>query len=533
MDVRRAPLADVLARTAAATGVRMAVAGAAGDQRVTLHAGRTTVGELQQAVQDLLRLRKSERGSGAAAVTSFSPDRHLAAQAEALRLRQASAFLTALDRVAGDFAAGREAAAVQRVRERFHREHPEVGDRALDAVGSDYLRQSLLIRPLSPVLRAQLEQTGSVSLPLVWLPPADQQLLAVFGEQGAGRRVLEASDPELGGTAARAQYRLLYGDRWTDRMLLAQVGRPGEWTSAMLPSILFREQDDSALYPEVAERPDDEDVWRRLPPRFETAGKDWDSVLTELAGTMEIKLAADSYARPWIFDADRALPEIAGIPLRDALDRLCGQHGYFWWKQNGWYLLRSRTWVSESRVAVRDHLLQRWAESVRTGGELTEAELLQLAELSDEQLLTLDLEARPPGGTDFFGGGFDADGAALMGNGLFLLRSLPPAQRELALSEGVPALWLPPAQQSMFAAVAAQHGILLLPEEAQSWSFRLRQDFHRRAAAGPAPQPNAPVSGEVSVEWHFGAGQVTRAAVTVSDRALHQTVDAAIPSEAG
>ena len=78
------------------------------------------------------------------------------------------------------------------------------------------------------------------------------------------------------------------------------------------------------------------DVWRRLPPRFETAGKDWDSVLTELSGTMEIKLAADSYARPRLFDADEALPDVAGIPLRDALDRLCRQHGYFWWKQNGW-----------------------------------------------------------------------------------------------------------------------------------------------------------------------------------------------------
>src|SRR5207244_9806094 len=121
--------------------------------------------------------------------------------------------------------------------------------------------------------------------------------------------------------------------------------------------------------------------------------------------------------------------ETAGIRLRDALDRVCQQDGYFWWKQDGGYLLRHRTWVEENRVAVPDRLLQRWVESVRVQGQLTEQDLLQLAELSDEQLLTLDLESRVPGGTEFFGGGFDADNAALMQNGLFLLRSLPPAQR--------------------------------------------------------------------------------------------------------
>jgi hypothetical protein len=510
----------------------MAAVGAVGDQRVTLHAGRTSVGELQQALRDLLRLRTSERGTGATAVTSFSADRHVAAQAEALRLRQAGAFLTALARMASDFTAGREDAAVQSVRRRFHREHPEVSEAALETMNADYLRQSLLVTPLPPVQRGQLEQTGSVSLPLVWLPFADQELLAAFAAQGAGRAVLEQSDPQLGGTAARAQYRLVYGDRWTDRLLLAQVGRPGEWSTATLASILFRQQDDSALYPEAADRPDDPDVWRRLPPRFEMAGKDWDTVLTELAGTMEIKLAADSYARPWVFAAGQPLPEIAGIPLRDALDRLCQEHGCFWWKQNGWYMLRSRTWVEENRVTVPDRLLQRWGESVPARGELAEQDLLQMAELSDEQLMTLDLESRAPGGTEVLAGRFDPDGAALMANGLLLLRSLPPAQRELALAEGVPALWLPPAQQSMFAAVAAQHGILLLPEEAQSWGFRVRQDFHNAQSSGPASRPGSGYSGEVSVEWNFGGGQVTRAAVTLSDRALHRTVDSAIPSEA-
>src|SRR5207249_2267375 len=95
-------------------------------------------------------------------------------------------------------------------------------------------------------------------------------------------------------------------------MLLAQVGVPGAWKSAksaMLPSILFRQRDDSALYPQAAEHPDDPEAWRRLPPRFETAGKDWDTVLGDLATTMEIKLATDSYARPTRHSHGRATPD--------------------------------------------------------------------------------------------------------------------------------------------------------------------------------------------------------------------------------
>jgi len=362
VDVRSAPLADVLARASGATGVPMAAAGAAGDQRVTLHAGHVTAGELQEALRDLLRLRVSERGTGATARYSFAEDPHFAGQQEAWRLRQTNAFMEALRRTADGFAPGREAEMVRSVRQRFRQQHPEVSDAMLAPVTADYLRQSLLLLALPPVMRGQLARSGWVSLPVAWLSPSTQLLLRAFAQNGPGWAAM--GEDALGGgpLVPRVQYRLLYGDRWTGPMLLAQVGAPGEWTSAMLPFILFRQRDDSALYPEAAERPDDPDVWRRVPPRFETVGKDWDTVLDELAKGMGIKLAADSYARPWLFNADRPLPEIAGIPLRDALDRLCQQHGYFWWKQNGWYLLRSRTWTEESRVAVPDRLLRGWVE---------------------------------------------------------------------------------------------------------------------------------------------------------------------------
>jgi hypothetical protein len=531
VQVRSAPLADVLAHASAAGGVSMAASGPAGDQRITLHAARTTVGELQGALRDLLRLRVSRRGEGDAERYTLSADPRFTAQAEGWRRRQADAFVQALLRTSQGYISGRVTETVTGVRERFLRQHPEFTEEMLAPVDEDYLRQSLLLLPLTPTLRGQLVQSSWLSLPVGWLSPPHQALLAAFARGGPG-----AFNEELlfsGAVAPRVQYRLLYGDRWTDQMLLVQVGHSGAWTTAMLPSILFRQRDDSALYPEVIVRPDDPDVWRRLPPRFETAGRDWDTVLADLADRMKIKLAADSYARPWLFNTDRPLPPLGGIPLRDALDRLCRERGCFWWKQNDWYLLRSRTWTEESRVAVPDRLLRGWAASVRAsdddspeGAGLTAQDLFQLATLTDEQLLTLDVQSRPPGSIDFLGGGFDPDEAALMTSGLLLFRSLAPAQRVIARTGYLPALWLPPAQQNLFAAVAAQHGAPLVPEYAESWGFRLRQSFGSQGDQGARR-----VSGSVTVEWRFGPGQVARASVALGDRVLHQTVEPANPSD--
>jgi hypothetical protein len=514
-----------MVRAATAAGARVSVTGPAGDLRVTLHAARTTPSELQGALRDLLRLRVSRRGTEGQESTALSLDPRLSAQADAWRLRQADATLRGFLRIADQLLTGHENDTVRGQQERFRQEHPEFPKAALAVLNASYLRQSLLLTPLTPAARGQLTSSGWLWFPLAWLLPDDQALLASFAHRGPGRAAVEESQWQSGVTGARVQYRLLYGDRWTDQMLLAQVGTPGAWSMAMLPSILVRAKDASSLYPQAADHADDADVWRRLPSRFDVAGKDWDTVLIELATAMQIKLAADSYSRPWLFNTDRQLPEIAGIPLRDALDRLCQQHGYFWWKQNGWYLLRSRNWVEESRVAVPDRLLRGWLDSARIKGGLTDADLLQMATLTDEQLLTLNLRSLPAGEVQFPGTGFDPDAAALMAQSLSLFRSLPPAQREMALGGGLPALWLPPPQQALFAGIAALAGTPLLPEEAETWSFRVNQEF------STVSSPGHPPSGSVIAEWRFGPAESLRATVFVGDPSIHQTVDSANPSD--
>ncbi len=534
VDVRSAPLGEVLDRASAAAGARLSATGPAGDQRVTLYAARTTAGELRDALRDLLRLRVTRHGAEEAARDTLSLDPSLAAQAEGWRLRQADTMLRAVVRAADAYTTGQEAATVRATRERFDQAHPEFPEAARAAIDINYLRQSLLLAPLPPMARGQLTRSGWLSFPLEWLSPGQQMLLAAFARGGPGRAGVDETPWQSGVTGARAQYRLLYGDRWTDQMLVMQVGTPGAWTTAMLPSILFRQRDAASLYPQAATLPDDPDVWRRLPPRFEMAGKDWDSVLTQLAATMQIRLAADSYARPWLFNTDRPLPELAGIPLRDALERLCRERGYFWWKQNGWYMLRSRNWVEESRVAVPDRLLRDWLASARASGALAEADLLQMASLTDEQLLTLNMRCRAPDDLQFLGEGFDPDEAALFSNALLLYRGLPPAQRELSLTGDLPALWLPPAQQNLFAAIAAQTGTPLLSEEAESWSFRLRQEFTgipttpSKTGAGARER----VDGQIIAEWRFGPGEVVRARISLNDRSLHQKSDPMNPPDA-
>src|SRR5262249_16694705 len=156
--------------------------------------------------------------------------------------------------------------------------------------------------------------------------------------------------------------------------------------------------------------------------------------------------------------------------------------GLFWWKEGDWYYFRSRTWVEEEQVAVPDRVLLGWMRDVRQPGKLTGADLEQMGALSEEQLLTLNLMTnasnQPPPHLPVF----DPNNASLAATSLLLFRSLTPAQREQAVStEGLPALWMSPFQQNLYAALAMQEGYLLLPEEADTWGYAIEQAWNTPA----------------------------------------------------
>jgi hypothetical protein len=548
IDVRSAPLADVVEGMAAAGGVTLRLGRAlkpststgAGDQRITLYADRASVGDFQHVVAALLRLQwtqdEPEARSGGQASTGRSralsytldEDPQARSQASALRRRQANHFLNGVQATAAAVASPASSATYARhLRDTFGRGHPEFDARTLEKIDVDFLRQALLATPLTLSLRSQLTQSRWISFPLGWLDDAHAALMTAFlyGEPGAGAAEGQAAAllrnaDALAQTGARLQYRLVFGDRWTDTLLVTQVGAPGNWRTAILPSILYRDEDGSAIYPESRKRSGDASTWRRLPPRFQPVAGSWDDTLVRLARAMKINVASDSYLRPQIFDIDQKASEVAGLPLRDALDRLCRAYGMFWWRDGDWYLFRSRTWVEEENVAVPDRFLRRWTESVRQDGSLSADDLDLLGTLGDEQIMTLNLLAAssPVGGvadgTGAVLSALDLDGAWLAQAGLLLFRSLAPAQRQLALNGGLPALWLAPTQQQFFAAVAAELGFAPEPAALSEWGFAIEQRFPR------TPGERGPVSGAVSLVWRFGPALRRVAEVAVSDARL-------------
>jgi hypothetical protein len=554
IQVKAAPLHAVVAEMADASGVKMRLGRALlpatepgpGDQRVTLYAPRASVAQFQRAVATLLRLRWTRaelpaepalgvRGLGADAggreprAASHEPsyrytleaEPRARAQVQALRERQAARFLERLLETAVAMTSPATATAhAAALREAFQIRHPQFPERRLEELDVEFLRQSLLVAPLDGLLRARLAHSRSLSLPLTWLNDPSAALLASFalGEPGGQEAGLIRDPRSLVLPAARAQYRLLYGDRWTDTLLRVRVGTVEDGRTAWLPSILYREEDGATLYPESRAQPNDAAIWRRLPADFSMTGRNWEEDLLKVARAMKIRVASDAYPRPSLFDIPSERPALAGVPLGDALDRLCQAYGMFWWKQGDWHYFRHRTWPEEERVDLPERFLRRFRESVREEGRLSPDDLLVLGSLEDEQLMTLGLrasrtsgsgEAAPAAGATAPYRALDVEGAGLAAASLIFYRALAPAQRELAESAGLPALWLTPIQQQLFASVAAELGYSPSMESLPGWGFVIEQQFP------PAGEGRAPTGGRIRFHWHFGQGLQRTATVAI------------------
>jgi hypothetical protein len=516
IDVRNATLTSVVTQMASVAEAKLRVDADLGDERVTLYAPRTNPEEFQRALATLFGYRWVNEGSGEDPARLLTRNPEFTTRVLALERRQWSHFLRRLRETGNSIASGSETDTVQQVREDLQRRQPEIDAETLKDLSADFLRQALLISPVTGSLQDQLVRVGWASIPFYWLGAADQQLLARFASHGGLReplgRAAGAGDVTL--PNSRVTYRLIYGDRWTDTLLWVQVGAPGDWATAILPSILFRQEDGSAAYPQVKQRPNDPDVWLRTPGRFDVKDKSWDQILAELGAAMKLKIASDSYLRPPVFEPHVAGHPIAGIPLRMALDQLARDHGMFWWKEDDWYYFRSRTWPEESRVAVPDRMLVGWTRDIRQTGRLTAADLDQMGMLSEEQLVTLNLMSNMRKSSAPRLAGFDPNKASLAATSLLLFRSLTPVQREQALTgDGLPALWMSPAQQNLYTAIAAEYGYVLEPEEAASWGFALEQAWN-------APPATQPVNGRVRMRWSFGPGLEETADIALSDALL-------------
>jgi len=220
--------------------------------------------------------------------------------------------------------------------------------------------------------------------------------------------------------------------------------------------------------------------------RFDTTGQAFDQALLMLARKAEINVACDAYPRPELFGPAGARPVLAAATLGEALDQLTTYYGYVYWKLGDFYLFRSRNWADEQRVAVPDRVLQSLTAGVAWPDSLSSGELLALAALTDEQLLTLHLTGRANGGATVAAEAFDLNEVHLARSGLVMFSQLTPSQRSLARTRGIPLRLLPAGPRALFAAAAYDRNITLDPADEGS-GFRIIPPPSRQAgAAGPS-----------------------------------------------
>lgn len=489
VEARAAAVDDLAVRLGRAVGVSLEADPVLAGRRVTLIAPKTTVAGLQAALAALYRTAWRPLGPGPAPGYRLQANRTLEEAARRLSEQRRAAFLARLVVMGQSLRPRTEGATAAAVRADVARRQPVLPPDAVAAITPEYLRQTVLMTPVRQGMFGLLLRTGSALTPLAVLPPEYQRLFGEFFREqfqsaapaGATPGLAEAI---LSSPRARLDYRLLYGDRWTGPLVLARVGAPDNWATAMLPAALFDLPDFSALYPEASRRPVEAEAYRRVDLQLDPEAQTWEQALTAIARAAEINVLSDAFLRPEVFrPAGKPAPILAGT-LAELLDRACAYYGCYWWKAGDYYLFRSRNWADEERAAVPERLLQSLGTALTSGARLPPNDLASLAALSDEQLLTMHLYGSAPGLPVAPPEAFDFNEIQLARNGLTLFAQLDAPQRQLALGAGMPYLAMSPSQQQLFAQLAAERGAADGRAEVDRWSFRVQDQFRRQRHPG-------------------------------------------------
>jgi hypothetical protein len=486
LEVRAAAVGEVASRLGSALGVPLSVEAPLAEQRIMARAAETTLTEVMRASGQLLGSAWEASPTGGHRLPRGAAMETAAAQLVADRrsglLRRLLAIGLAMGRsTAPSYPAQLRASLAER--------RPDLPPDLLQEVDADYLSYTLLLGPLHGALERSLTGAGFAALPVRSLSSAYQELAVRFLANhlaGAGAGGASPPDPAtalqhailtLNQPQARLEYRLFYGDEWAEELVVIRAGSPDHWATATLAGVLAALPDGRSLYPQAEAAATGEELGRPVPQSIPLAGQSVDQVLSALANAQGLQVMADSYARPPVFRPQPPGEIRAGTTVREALDIVARAYGYFWWKQDGWYLFRHRLWPEEARVAVPDSLLRSLGEVARAGNRLDHDSLALLAELSDEQLLSLNLAGRAEGRPTAPVAALELGQLDLARRGLQFYRSLTSPQRELAIGTGLPFSYLFPNQQREFAVLAYDYGYPVDPDAADSLSFRLAQSF--------------------------------------------------------
>ncbi len=179
---------------------------------------------------------------------------------------------------------------------------------------------------------------------------------------------------------------------------------------------------------DVLSRPWDEDALEEAQQREDRPPIDLDRTLT--ARSVSLPEALNLLARQAgipiyaeIFpEKPRALRFTRGKP-EYLLSRLCQDFGYDWRRVGGDYLVWSKRWAEARAADVPQPLLDRWTNARRVRGRFALSDLLEMVRLSDRQLSTVQTVL-----------GISGPLAPFNANPLRLIGTLPPAQRQAALT---------------------------------------------------------------------------------------------------
>ncbi len=517
LEVRSAILGELTEKLADSLKVGLDVDPDLAGHSITLLADETQVSDLQNALSALFGTGWQKRGEGAAARYYLPQNADLQLRAQELMKERRTLFLNNLLQT-GRAVQQQGAPTVARdLRAGVARRLTYLPQEEVNEISADYVRQTLLLAPLPRGMGAVLTRSGSAWTPFRTLPAAYQQLFAsFFVEQyqagGSASQVVDGrSNPLiLNYPQARLEYRLLHGDRWTGPLLLTRVGASDNWANSYLPASLYNLPDYSTLYPEVAERPTGPEVRRPLEILIDTEKMNWDQALLHLARTAKINVLSDAFPRPMVFRPAGRGPIIGGTDVGHTLDRLCDYYGYFWWKEGNFYLFRNRLWAEEEKVAVPQRVRQQIGQRLSRSSRLATQDLISLAALSDEQLLSMRLYGAAAGEPYAPPDAFDFNEIQVVRAGLNLLGQMNDAQREQARAEGLPFLLMSPAQQYIFASTAYDRGLVLNPEESDQWRIRFSDHFERQRL----PSGWSEV-GELRVDFQYGANTARRAILPI------------------
>lgn len=217
--------------------------------------------------------------------------------------------------------------------------------------------------------------------------------------------------------------------------------------------------------------------------------------LRRLAEETDFSLLADFYrSRPVSPPPDRAESSDDPQTPLGALDALCREPGYLWWRRGRTLLFRKRDWYLQKPLEPPDDFVRSLAQRIRAAGEQpTVADLLPLRGLTQAQIAGLVSLTTPL-----------ADEALLDGlpELLAVLATLPArraVERHRPEGASLTIADLPPQSLPLLRAFAAVHEARDRQELLANFALQITPSLR------PPARPGAPAATQVMLRWRLGS----------------------------